>query len=441
VTLKSGGYIVINQTEALVAIDVNSGRSTREHNIEDTAYQTNLEAADEVARQMRLRDLAGLIVIDFIDMEEKRNNRSVERRLKEALKNDRARIQVGRISHFGLLEMSRQRIRTGVLESTTELCPHCQGTGHVRSPSSVALHVLRSIEDNLLKGVTHDLIVHTRTAVALYILNQKRAHLSELEQRFGLSINITADETVNSGAHFVLERGEPVGLRPVLPTSIRPTSVQLDELIEEEEPEVEEIEAEETAEAAAENGDGERRKRRRRRRRRGNGDHAGHAEGEAEAFAAEDEAEEPQAPAAGDEAEEEPVAAAAGDQEGESAEGDGDEGPRRRRRGRRGGRRSRRGQGEDTAEAQADEAGDDETLSRSREIAEAITEAGEALPDEIAAPALEPAEAAADEPPVEDEAEREPVNGAAEPAAAPEPAEDLPPRPKRGGWWQRRSFF
>ncbi len=444
VTLKSGGYIVINQTEALVAIDVNSGRSTREHNIEDTAYQTNLEAADEVARQMRLRDLAGLIVIDFIDMEEKRNNRSVERRLKEALKNDRARIQVGRISHFGLLEMSRQRIRTGVLESTTELCPHCQGTGHVRSPSSVALHVLRSIEDNLLKGVTHDLIVHTRTAVALYILNQKRAHLSELEQRFGLSINITADETVNSGAHFVLERGEPVGLRPVLPTSIRPTSVQLDELIEEEEPEVEEIEAEEPAEAAAaENGDGERRKRRRRRRRRGNGDHAGHAEGEAEAFAGEDEAEEPQAPAAGDEAEEEPVAAAVGD-EGESAEGDGDEGPRRRRRGRRGGRRSRRGQGEDTAEAQADEAGDDETLSRSREIAEAITEAGEALPDEIAAPALEPAEpaeATADEPPVEDEAEHEPVNGAAEPVAAPEPAEDLPPRPKRGGWWQRRSFF
>src|SRR5690606_31347890 len=140
----------------------------------------------------RLRDLAGLIVIDFIDMEEKRNNRSVERRLKEALKNDRARIQVGRISHFGLLEMSRQRIRTGVLESTTELCPHCQGTGHVRSPSSVALHVLRSIEDNLLKGVTHDLIVHTRTAVALYILHQKRAHLSELEQRFGLSITITA---------------------------------------------------------------------------------------------------------------------------------------------------------------------------------------------------------------------------------------------------------
>src|SRR5882757_6646266 len=181
VTLRSGGYLVINQTEALVSIDVNSGRSTREHNIEDTAYQTNLEASEEIARQLRLRDLAGLIVIDFIDMEEKRNNRAVERRLKEALKNDRARIQVGRISHFGLMEMSRQRIRTGVLESTTTVCPVCQGTGHVRAPASVALHVLRSLEDSLLRGVTNNLIVHARTAVALYILNQKRPHLSELE--------------------------------------------------------------------------------------------------------------------------------------------------------------------------------------------------------------------------------------------------------------------
>ena len=143
VTLKSGGYIIINQTEALVAIDVNSGRSTREHSIEETALQTNLEAAEEVARQLRLRDLAGLIVIDFIDMEENRNNRAVEKRLKDHLKNDRARIQVGRISHFGLMEMSRQRIRASVLESTMKPCPHCGGTGHVRSESSVALHVVR----------------------------------------------------------------------------------------------------------------------------------------------------------------------------------------------------------------------------------------------------------------------------------------------------------
>ena len=152
VQLRSGGYIVLNQTEALVAIDVNSGRATREHHIEDTALKTNIEAAEEVARQLRLRDLAGLIVIDFIDMDEKRNNRSVERRLKECLKNDRARIQVGRISHFGLLEMSRQRIRTSVLESSTDKCPHCGGTGHVRSVSSVALQSLRMIEETLQRA-------------------------------------------------------------------------------------------------------------------------------------------------------------------------------------------------------------------------------------------------------------------------------------------------
>src|SRR5690606_7342966 len=181
VQLRSGGYIVINQTEALVAIDVNSGRATREHHIEDTAYKTNLEAAEEIARQLRLRDLAGLIVIDFIDMDEKRNNRNVERRLKECLKNDRARIQVGRISHFGLLEMSRQRIRSGVLESSTDKCPQCGGTGLVRSVSSVTLQLLRAIEEMLLKGATHNLIARTRHDIALYVLNQKRAHLRELE--------------------------------------------------------------------------------------------------------------------------------------------------------------------------------------------------------------------------------------------------------------------
>src|SRR5208282_2889451 len=177
VTLKSGGYLVINQTEALVAIDVNSGRSTREHNIEDTALRTNLEAADEVARQLRLRDLAGLIVIDFIDMEESRNNRAVERRIKEALKDDRARIQVGRISHFGLLEMSRQRIRTGVLEGSSVICPHCNGAGTVRSTASVAVHVMRVLEDALIKSASHNVILRTRTEIALYILNQKRSLL------------------------------------------------------------------------------------------------------------------------------------------------------------------------------------------------------------------------------------------------------------------------
>ncbi|MBX6328437.1 MAG: Rne/Rng family ribonuclease [Pseudolabrys sp.] len=210
VQLKSGGYIVINQAEALVAIDVNSGRATREHHIEDTALKTNLEAAEEIARQLRLRDLAGLIVIDFIDMDEPRNNRMVERRLKEALKQDRARIQVGRISHFGLLEMSRQRIRSSVLESSTEKCPLCGGSGHVRSVSSVALQALRALEEMLLKGATHNLIVRTRTEVALYMLNHKRAHLRQLEERFRVTITVSVDPTISGQQSFVIDRGEHV---------------------------------------------------------------------------------------------------------------------------------------------------------------------------------------------------------------------------------------
>ena len=210
VQLRSGGYIVINQTEALVAIDVNSGRATREHHIEDTATKTNCEAAEEVARQLRLRDLAGLIVIDFIDMDEHRNNRTVERRLKEALKNDRARIQVGRISHFGLMEMSRQRIRSSVLESSTDKCPHCGGTGHVRSVSSVTLHMLRMIEEMLLKGATHNIIVRTRSEVALYVLNHKRAHLRDLESRFQITITVNADASVGAAQPFLIEKGEQV---------------------------------------------------------------------------------------------------------------------------------------------------------------------------------------------------------------------------------------
>ena len=241
VTLKSGGYLVINQTEALVAIDVNSGRSTREHNIEDTALRTNLEAADEVARQLRLRDLAGLIVVDFIDMEESRNNRSVERRLKDALKNDRARIQVGRISHFGLLEMSRQRIRTGVLEGSTVPCPHCAGAGMVRSTASIALHVLRVLEDTLIKSAAHDIIVRTRTEVALYILNQKRSHLQALERRFGVAITVSADDSLTGTSYHALERGEPA-------TGVRELPIQqplrVDSLADELEDEIEPAEAE-----------------------------------------------------------------------------------------------------------------------------------------------------------------------------------------------------
>jgi len=194
--LKSGGYLVINQTEALVAIDVNSGRSTRENSVEETALQTNLEAAAEVARQLRLRDLAGLVVIDFIDMQEKRNIRAVEKRLKDCLKNDRARIQIGRISHFGLMEMSRQRIRASVLESTTQPCPHCFGTGYIRSQSSLALHVLRMIEEFLQRSSSHNIMVRTPVSTALYVLNHKRQALTELERRFGLIIDIQADDTI-----------------------------------------------------------------------------------------------------------------------------------------------------------------------------------------------------------------------------------------------------
>jgi ribonuclease E len=214
VTLRSGGYLVINQTEALVAIDVNSGKSTREFSIEETALSTNLEASDEIARQLKLRDLAGLIVVDFIDMEEKRNNRAVERRIKDALRNDRARIQVGHISHFGLLEMSRQRLRTGVLEGSTSQCPHCQGTGIIRSTESVVLAVLRGIEDHLMKGPPTSISVLTTADVALYILNHKRAFIAEIEQRHGIFVNIQASERMQ-GANFAIERtSEPVVAAP-----------------------------------------------------------------------------------------------------------------------------------------------------------------------------------------------------------------------------------
>ena len=277
VTLKSGGYLVINQTEALVAIDVNSGRSTREHNIEDTAVRTNLEAADEVARQLRLRDLAGLIVVDFIDMEEGRNNRAVERRMKDALKNDRARIQIGRISHFGLLEMSRQRIRTGVLEGSTVLCPHCMGAGTVRSTSSIALHVLRVLEDHLIRSNAFNLVVRTRMEVALYILNQKRQHLTDIESRFGVSVTVTADVTLTGTVYHAIERGEPA--TPVVPP--KPQALGYNGGTEEQEfeTEVEDSEDEtvdDAIEAAPTDGEFEREAdgdgnggRRRRRRRRG----------------------------------------------------------------------------------------------------------------------------------------------------------------------------
>ena len=364
VQLRSGGYIVINQAEALVAIDVNSGRATREHHIEDTALKTNIEAADEIARQLRLRDLAGLIVIDFIDMDEKRNNRTVERRLKEALKHDRARIQVGHISHFGLLEMSRQRIRSSVLESSTEKCPHCGGTGHVRSVSSVALQLLRSLEEMLLKGATHNFIVRTRTDIALYLLNNKRGHLRDLEQRFQIAIMVNADATIGGQVSYLIEKGEqvhsPEQAKAILAQSMSAAPAvqeeEEEELEPEEEPEDEhedaaadeDAEADEAAEAAAlpemahadespVDAEGHRRRRRRRGRRGGAREDAEVTRddvGEQTVGRVMDaESSESQAPEAAE--------ASTGQPESPS-ESRGDAEHRRRRRGRRGGRRNRR---------------------------------------------------------------------------------------------------
>ena len=224
VTLKSGGYLVINQTEALVSIDVNSGKSTREYSIEETALATNLEASDEIARQLKLRDLAGLIVIDFIDMEEKRNNRKVEHRLTDALRFDRARIQVGRISHFGLMEMSRQRMRTGVLEGSTSQCPHCQGTGMIRSVESVALAVLRGLEDHLVKEPRSSVNVVTTATVALYILNNKRSFITDIERRYGIAVAVQASERMQ-GANFSIERSSAPVVAPRAPDR---TAVSMD---------------------------------------------------------------------------------------------------------------------------------------------------------------------------------------------------------------------
>ena len=198
VQLKSGGYIVINPTEALVAIDVNSGRSTRERNIEETAFKTNLEAAGEVARQLRLRDLSGLIVIDFIDMEVSRNQRAVERRLKEAVKTDRARIQLGRISNFGLFELSRQRMRPSIVENSTETCIHCSGTGNVRSTESSAIHVLRSIEEEGIRSRSKEIAITVPTPIALYILNQKRQSLTQIEMRYKFRVHVFGDDKLIS---------------------------------------------------------------------------------------------------------------------------------------------------------------------------------------------------------------------------------------------------
>ncbi|MCM2502956.1 ribonuclease E/G [Aureimonas altamirensis] len=455
VTLRSGGYIIINQTEALVAIDVNSGRSTREHSVEDTALQTNLEAAEEVARQLRLRDLAGLIVIDFIDMEEKRNNRAVEKRLKDCLKNDRARIQIGSISHFGLMEMSRQRIRASVLESTMQVCPTCGGNGFIRSASSLALHVLRSIEEHILKHGTHNVIVKVPTATALYILNEKRSTLDELERNHGLHISIQAEEG-HGHAHVAIENGAEVprkiDIEVVQPQSVVPVD---DDIVDEETPE-----APEPAAEARDGSEEPRRRKRRRRRRRGEGDSA---EGNARA---DDSGEED----AADESEEDDVAAEASAEVPSDDENGGDR--KRRRRGRRGGRRGRDAAADDAdSDGQSEERIEDAaTLAEEVEsgviVAENADEPFARASDDDAAPDAvdEDTVVAAEEAAIED------VNGAVpaqdvaaapedaieteEEAAAPAPSEPAAPvvtkngeaaeaeeKPKRTGWWARRSFF
>ncbi|OAF05574.1 ribonuclease [Bradyrhizobium centrolobii] len=502
VQLRSGGYVVINQTEALVSIDVNSGRSTREHHIEDTALKTNLEAAEEVARQLRLRDLAGLIVIDFIDMDEKRNNRAVERKLSDCLRQDRARIQVGRISHFGLLEMSRQRIRASVLESSTDPCPHCGGTGHVRSVSSVALQLLRGLEEILMKGATHNLVVRTRTDVALYVLNHKRGHLRDLENSFKVTLSIIADASVSGPQAYVIDRGEQVhtleAAKALLAQAAASPPPAAEEAYDDEEfdPELEsEIESEETeglaeeqaAGEAAPEQDGQRRRRRRRRRGRGS-----QREGELR---------EDGAPTAPDAA----MVAGEADEDTEAADQDGEEteeqqargeqqgsGERRRRRGRRGGRRRRGGGGEDglagsisdelsanppseATEAVADFDGGSSEAAPSiahAEPAEAAAELQVAQPEphaemhaEVPAQPEPVAPVATDEPAADDKAARrrstvrekvsfllnsqpepatplaqatEPVAPPPAPEPAPQEASETPAAPRRAGWWSRR---
>jgi ribonuclease E len=263
VQLKSGGYLVIGITEALVAIDVNSGRATKEGSIEQTALNTNLEAAEEVARQVRLRDLAGLIVIDFIDMEERRNNSAVEKRMKEKLKTDRARIQVGRISGFGLMEMSRQRLRPGMLEASTQPCVHCHGTGLIRSEDSLGLTILRELEEEGVRRRSKEVLVKAPISIANFLINQKREHIGQIEQRHGMAIRIESDAFLIS-PDFVLEKFKTATRAvPEAKATVGSIDITLMEEIDDEDLEVENEEVSETVEEAP------KKKRRRRRRRRG----------------------------------------------------------------------------------------------------------------------------------------------------------------------------
>ncbi|MCG2840754.1 Rne/Rng family ribonuclease [Sandaracinobacter sp. RS1-74] len=391
VTLRSGGYIVMNPTEALVAIDVNSGRSTREYNIEETALKTNIEAAEEVARQLRLRDLAGLVVVDFIDMESNGNNRKVERALKDALKQDRARIQVGRISSFGLLEMSRQRLRTGVLEASTQVCPMCDGSGLVRTDGSAALAALRMLEEEAVKGRASHFRLRADSSVAVYMLNRKRAELAELEGRYGVIIEVVPDESLIGGRVVIDSSGPPPAQAPKLVALASPVALEADELDAdepEEDIEEEEDEAEERADGREERGG---RDRRRRRRRRGGRDREGREPTEAREAGEEAEGVTEGVAEAG-----EPAELAEG---GEAAEA-GDREPRRkRRRRRRGGRRENGEAVQGEALAEGDE-GAETGAGEGDEAPEAVVEAVESAAEVVETPAepLAEAEAAPEKP-------------------------------------------
>jgi ribonuclease E len=435
VQLRSGGYIVINQTEALVAIDVNSGRSTRERSIEDTALRTNMEAAEEVAKQLRMRDLAGLIVIDFIDMESRKNNVAVERRLKESLKNDRARIQMGTISHFGLMEMSRQRLRPSLAEASLVLCPHCQGMGHIRSPESAALHILRAIEDEGAKFRAAEISVVLPPEIAFYLFNHKRERLSAIEARYAMRVIFNPDASM-TGTSFRIDKIKTQVVAPVAaPASYAGAGPVVTErkaapVAEVEEPEAEEDSEEEGSDApnaadTAEEGERKRRRRRRRGKRRPEGapvEPASVGEGPEVIVVTEDAPSEFDLVLAAELAEpEEPVLAPVAEE------------PVRRRRA-RGGRRRRGAEGEPEEAVAAPEP----VFADVADIFEAAERAEEAAQLARQAPAVDFAEP---EPVAEPEPELETVADApaqAEPLVKPIViGVDQPVVEKKSGWWRR----
>ncbi|MEO1025785.1 MAG: Rne/Rng family ribonuclease [Pseudomonadota bacterium] len=446
VQLKSGGYIVIGITEALVAIDVNSGKATKEGSIEDTALKTNLEAAEEVARQLRLRDLAGLIVIDFIDMEERKNNNAVEKRFKDRLKTDRARIQVGRISGFGLLEMSRQRLRPGMLEASTQPCPHCHGTGLIRSDESLGLTILRQLEEEGVRRRTREVLVKAPVTIINFLMNIKREHIAQVEARYGMAVRLEADPHMIS-PDFSVEKFKTATRRveavaPVV--SVDPALMaDLDEEIAAEE------EAAETAEAPEAQGDEDRpkKRRRRRRRRRGKG-----GEGQGDEAQASDNAEDGETSDAPANADDAPAETA--DAEAPEAT---EEKPKRKRTRRKKADAEAPSEGVTEAaapegDAAAEDAAAEEKPKRKRtrrkkketEVAADADVAAETPTDpapEAPAPAPEPQPEPVAE--VTPEPTPEPVAETApdptpdpEPVVASEPAaEQEPAKPRKRGWW------